>query len=40
MKEDVNLPDAEHLSDIRKNIIEWFEDATKEVLVTVIATLD
>tara|TARA_B110000285_G_scaffold199471_1_gene232679 strand:- start:388 stop:546 length:159 start_codon:yes stop_codon:yes gene_type:complete len=39
MKEDVSLPEQAHLSDIKKNIKLWFEEAKYEVLVTVIATL-
>merc|ERR1719263_2616423 len=39
IKSDVNLPEAEHLSDVAKKIKEIFEDGKKECLVTVIATL-
>lgn len=39
MKEDVNLPEAEHMSDIVKKIKEIFEEGKKECLVSVIATL-
>merc|ERR1712070_1363151 len=39
IKSDVNLPEAEHLSDVAKRIKEIFEEGKKECLVTVIATL-
>merc|ERR1712110_792750 len=39
VKEDVNLPDEEHLKDIKSNIQTWFEEGKTEVLVTVLATL-
>jgi len=39
VKSDVNLPEAEHLSDVTKRIKEIFEEGKKECLVTVIATL-
>jgi len=39
MKEDVNLPEAEHLLDIKKQIKQIFEEGKKECLVAVIATL-
>merc|ERR1711920_930644 len=39
IKSDVNLPEAEHLSDVAKKIKEIFEEGKKECLVTVIATL-
>lgn len=39
MKEDVSLPEVEHLKDVKKNIKAWFEEGKYEVLVTVIATL-
>ena len=39
MKEDCNLPEEEHLKDVRENIQKWFEEANKEVLVTVLNTL-
>ena len=39
MKEDVSLPEQEHLKDIKANIKKWFEEGKFEVLVTVIATL-
>ena len=39
MKEDVSLPEQDHLSDVKKNIKKWFEEGKYEVLVTVIATL-
>ena len=39
VKSDVNLPDAEHLLDVSKDIKRIFEEGKKECLVTVIATL-
>jgi translation initiation factor 5A len=39
VKSDVNLPEAEHLSDVKKRIKQYFEEGKREVLVTVIATL-
>ena len=39
MKEDVNLPEAEHLKDVCNKIKEIFEEGKKECLVTVINTL-
>ena len=39
MKEDNFLPEAAHLTDIKKNIKQWFADGKYEVLVTVISTL-
>jgi translation initiation factor 5A len=39
MKEDNFLPEASHLSDIKKNIKQWFAEGKYEVLVTVISTL-
>ena len=39
MKEDVNLPEEEHLADIKKKIVEIFEAGKKECLITVIKTL-
>ena len=39
MKEDVNMPQEEHLKDIAKEITRIFEEGKKECLVTVIATL-
>ena len=35
-KEDMNLPTADHLSDITKNIKRIFEDGKRECLVTVL----
>ena len=35
-KEDLNLPTADHLSDVVKNIKRIFEDGKKECLVTVL----
>lgn len=39
MKEDVNLPEAEHLKDVKNNIKEWFEEGKNEVLIMVLGTL-
>ena len=39
MKEDCNLPEVEHLKDVKNNIKNWFEEGKNEVLVTVLATL-
>ena len=39
MKEDVNLPEEEHLKEVAGNIKEWFDEGKNEVLVTVLATL-
>ena len=39
MKEDVNMPEAEHLVEVVKQIKEIFEKGEKECLVSVIATL-
>ena len=39
VKSDCNLPNEEHLKEIRKNIETWFEEGKKEVLVTVLSTL-
>ena len=39
MKEDVNLPEEEHLKEVASNIKEWFDEGKNEVLVTVLATL-
>ena len=39
MKEDVNLPEEEHLRDVAAKIKEIFEEGKKECLVTVINTL-
>ena len=39
MKEDVNLPEDEHLREVRDKIKTIFEEGKKECLVTVIATL-
>ena len=36
VKEDVNLPEADHLKDTRKKIIEIFESGKRECLVAVI----
>ena len=40
VKSDVNLPEADHLSDVAKDIKRIFEEGKKECLVTVIAALD
>ena len=39
MKEDVNLPEDEHLREVSQKIKEIFEEGKKECLVTVLATL-
>jgi len=39
MKSDINLPTKEHLSDVKKMIVEVFEDGKKECLVTVLSAL-
>lgn len=39
MKEDINLPTKEHLIDIKKMIVEVFEEGKKECLVTVLSAL-
>ena len=39
MKEDVSLPEKDHLLDVKKNIKKWFDEGKYEVLVTVINTL-
>merc|ERR1712070_669346 len=39
VKEDVNLPEEEHLKEIADNIKTWFDEGKNEVLVTVLATL-
>ena len=39
VKSDVNLPEEEHLKDIKANIQTWFDEGKTEVLVTVLATL-
>ena len=39
MKEDVNMPTAEHLKEKASLIKSIFEEGKKECLVTVIATL-
>jgi len=40
VKSDVNLPEAEHLQDVAKEIQRVFEEGKKECLVTVIATMN
>lgn len=39
VKEDVNLPEDEHLKDVTANIKRIFEEGKKECLVTVLATM-
>jgi translation initiation factor 5A len=39
MKSDINLPNKEHLSDVKKMIVEVFEEGKKECLVTVLSAL-
>ena len=39
VKEDVNLPEEEHLKDVKSNIQTWFDEGKTEVLVTILATL-
>ena len=39
MKEDVNLPEEEHLREVASKIKDIFEEGKKECLVTVINTL-
>ena len=39
VKSDVNLPEEEHLKDVKANIQKYFEEGKREVLVTVLATL-
>ena len=39
MKEDVNLPDAEHLKDVATKIKEIFEEGKKECLVVVLTCM-
>jgi translation initiation factor 5A len=36
VKSDVNIPEAEHLKDVKNNIIRIFEEGKKECLVTVL----
>jgi len=40
MKEDVNMPTEEHLSDVAKRIREIFDEGKKECLVTVLSTMN
>jgi translation initiation factor 5A len=40
VKSDVNLPEAEHLLDVAKDIQRVFDEGKKECLVTVIATMN
>lgn len=40
VKSDVNLPSAEHLTDIAKKIKEIFEEGKKECLVTVVSCME
>ena len=39
VKEDVNLPEPDHLKDVAKMIVRVFEEGKRECLVTVINTL-
>ena len=39
VKSDVNLPEAEHLLHVAKDIKKYFEEGKRETLVTVISTL-
>jgi len=39
IKSDVNLPEMEHLSDVKKMIKDLFEEGKKETLVTVLGAL-
>jgi translation initiation factor 5A len=39
MKEDVNLPDEEHLKDVKNKIQEIFNEGKKECLITVLMTM-
>ena len=39
MKEDVNLPEQEHLKDVKLKIKETFEEGKKECLITVLSTM-
>ena len=39
VKSDVNLPEEEHLSDVKKKIKEIFEEGKRECLITVLATM-
>jgi len=39
MVEDVQLPEADHLSEIKKKIVEIFEEGKKEAIVSVISAL-
>ena len=39
VKSDVDLPEEEHLKEIKNNIIKFFEEGKREVLVTVLNTL-
>ena len=40
VKSDVNMPEAEHLTDVAKKVKEIFEEGKKECLVTVIACME
>jgi len=40
MKEDVNLPEEEHLKDIKKQIETIFNAGTKECLITVLSCMN
>ena len=39
LKSDVNLPEEEHLKEVSRNILKYFEEGKREVLVTVLNTL-
>lgn len=39
MKSDINLPEEDHLKDVKANIIRIFEEGKKECLVTVLTAL-
>tara|TARA_B110000503_G_C7024998_1_gene361414 strand:- start:359 stop:796 length:438 start_codon:yes stop_codon:yes gene_type:complete len=39
IKADINMPEAEHLADVRKMIKETFEEGKRETLVTVLGAL-
>jgi translation initiation factor 5A len=36
LKSDVNMPEAEHLKEVKSNMIKYFDDGKKETLVTVL----
>jgi len=39
MKEDVNLPEEDHLKDVASKIKDIFEAGKKEALITVLGTM-